>query len=91
MKTLSTLLDRIIVQNGWEDDVTASKIFEMWEEIFGDTAGKVIKLKSYKNKVITLKIDNPTWKVEIMLRKPQLIARINDLLENNYVEEIVIH
>ena len=91
MKTLASILNRIIREKGWEDKLTASRILDHWEEIFGDKAAKVVELKGYEDKVLYLKVSNPAWKMEIMLRKSILKDKINEIVENNIVEEIVIH
>lgn len=91
MKTLTSILDRIIKENNWQDQMLAYDIEENWTEIFGEKAAKMVKLKKYENKVLYLSIKNPTWKMEIMLRKPTLIEKINEIVENNIVEDIVIH
>jgi predicted nucleic acid-binding Zn ribbon protein len=91
MKSLSSILNRIIKENNWQDQMLAYDIEENWKEIFGEKAAKMVKLKKYENKVLYLRIENPTWKMEIMLRKPTLIEKINEIVENNIVEDIVIH
>lgn len=91
MKTLSNIIDKLIIDRGWEDNMIAAKISDNWEKIFGVKAFKLVKIKSYKNKVLVLQIQEPTWKMEIMLRKSKLIKQINELIPDNPVQEIVIH
>lgn len=91
MKTLGNIIDRLIVEKGWEDNITAAKINEYWIELFGSQAYRLVKIKSYKDKILVLQISDPTWKMEIMLRKNTIKTKINELMPNNPVQEIVIH
>lgn len=91
MMELNSILNKLIQKNGWEDKLIASKIDEHWQEIFGEKISHIIKFKDYHDKILILGIKNPTWKMEIMLRKSQIINKINTIVDNNIVDEIVIH
>lgn len=89
-QTLQTVLNKIIEEKGWDDQLAFSKIEAMWSEIVGEKIAGVVLVKSLIRGRLTLETESSTWRTEMTLRKDQIKEKINSLLNKELVEEIVI-
>lgn len=89
-KTLQTVLDSIIIDKGWDDQLALAKLQDSWEEILGASASKAVRLKSLIRGKLTLTAESSTWRTEMQLRKDSLKDRINSILNKDLIAEVVI-
>jgi hypothetical protein len=59
-----------------------------WREIVGDILAERSTPEKYEHHVLFVRVSNPTWMQELVLIKPQIISRMNDLLKLQ-VNEII--
>jgi hypothetical protein len=59
-----------------------------WREIVGDILAERSTPEKYEHHVLFVRVSNSTWMQELVLIKPQIISRMNDLLKLQ-VNEII--
>jgi len=52
-----------------------------WRDIVGELLAERSTPEKYEHHVLFVKVSNPTWMQELVLIKPQIITRINSLLD----------
>jgi len=65
-------------------------LFNIWEKELGKLSKNIV-LVGKKNKTLLVKINNPIYKQELILRKKEFINKINQYFgKNEFVNEIKI-
>ena len=90
-KTLKELIDNLVQIVDLDEQLLQSKLERSWVEIIGPAAANSVTVTFYKNKVLYLKTHSSTWRTELLLRKREIIDRINQKFENEIIKDINIH
>lgn len=89
MKSIKSIIEQIIIENGMEDEVRSIHINDVWKNHFSDYASNIDIVK-YKNKILYLKTDSPAWKQEIRIQLDTIIKQFNFYLKENLIEKMVV-
>ena len=89
MKSIKTIVEQIIIENGMEDELLLARINEIWKNQLSYYADN-IQLSKYKNKVLFLNTNSSAWKKEITIQINDIIRQINFELKENLIEKIII-
>ena len=89
-KSLKTLINQIIQQNGWEEEILLDKIQRSWSEVVGEIIAKHTKVKKLMDKKLYIQVESSVWGSELLIRKEQIISSINTYLKEEKVKEIVV-
>lgn len=83
---LKAFLDKSKLKNG----IRAVQIEEVWEKVMGKTIAKYTdKIEIISSKLFIYSSVGPL-KNELQFQKPQIIARINELMGEKVITEVVI-
>ncbi|MFO7881885.1 MAG: DUF721 domain-containing protein [Kosmotogaceae bacterium] len=61
-----------------------------WENIFGKSVSKHCKVKDFDKGLLTIVADDGVWKTELLLRKEQILSKINEKLGARLVKNLRI-
>lgn len=89
--TLQNILDDVIKSSDFGELYTQAKIEKKWNDILGNLLDNSVIITDYKDHVLTIKTSSSTWRAEVMLRKEQIIRKLNKELGENTIKEIIIH
>jgi len=65
-------------------------VVTVWPDIVGPHIASVTEVKSIRNGVLVVRVSNPAWRQELLLRKKELIGTINTKLHPNAVRDITL-
>lgn len=90
-KTISEVLDILSKKNQiFKTIKVRSTLDKEWESIFGKTVSKHCRVKNFDNGLLTIVADDGVWKSELLLRKDQILSKINETLGARLVKNIRI-
>ena len=72
MKKINKILKTIITENQKKEYEIFLKLEEKWNTEIGEDVKKAATIIDYKEKTITIKTKNPSWKNEINFMKSQI-------------------
>lgn len=85
---ISDLLEEVLSAQGLRSVTWMVRLSSAWPEIVGPLlAGKTSPVK-LRNRVLTVLVHNHAWAQELQLRKPDLLERINGILEGGMALDI---
>ena len=87
---LGKILSQLIKEKGWETKILESKIPEIWDKVVGEKIKNISKVLKVVNNKIVIQVESSTWKVELNLRKKEIIKKLNDEIGFEFIKEIII-
>jgi predicted nucleic acid-binding Zn ribbon protein len=85
---VSDLLEEVLAAQGLRSVTWMVRLSSAWPGIVGPLlAGKTFPVK-LRNRVLTVLVHNHAWAQELQLRKPDLLERINGILEGGKAADI---
>jgi predicted nucleic acid-binding Zn ribbon protein len=87
---IGNLIKDLIRNNGWEDSVIASRIPEIWYELLGEQGRRVTRFRYFEEGKLHIEVLSAPWRAELILRRHDLIAQINERCGRSIVTELII-
>lgn len=89
MPWLSEALEEVVERIGIKQSVLSDRARDVWKEAVGDLINSNTTLENIeKNKIIVI-VSNETWRKELLDRKEEIIMKINDLIGENAIKDII--
>ncbi|MDP6936368.1 MAG: DUF721 domain-containing protein [Candidatus Marinimicrobia bacterium] len=60
-----------------------------WGKMVGELIAKNTEITSFSNGRLTVKTSNPVWRNELTLQKPELIQKLNQIMTDTPIKEII--
>lgn len=89
-QSLKELTSLLIKQLGISENIYEQKIKDDWAEIVGEIAASKISVNFLKDKLLHLESSASVWSNELVLRKAEIIEKINSKYHNDIVQNIRI-
>ncbi|MEU2453834.1 DUF721 domain-containing protein [Streptomyces sp. NPDC012765] len=79
LKSLSGVLDQLVVDRGWEKSARAGDLLHRWPEIVGAERAHHWRAAGYDQATQTLTVvcDSPSWAASLTMLSQQVIAEVN--------------
>ncbi len=90
-ETLGRFVGKLISQQGWEDNLSAQRVFTDWEAIVGDEVAQHTEVTGYENGQLEIQADSTAWATELRLLAPRIVAKLNTELGDGSVVRLNIH
>jgi predicted nucleic acid-binding Zn ribbon protein len=87
--SLGAALHQLIERLGYTTRFQEQQAVEVWAEVVGETIAKVTEPVSVADGVLTIKVNNPTWRNELTYLKPDILTKLNRRLARKVVSDIV--
>ena len=87
--SLGAALHQLIERLGYTTRLQEQQAVEVWAEVVGETIAKVTEPVSVADGVLTIKVNNPTWRNELTYLKPDILTKLNRRLARKVVSDIV--
>ena len=89
MPWLSEAMEEVVSRIGISQSVLSDRARDVWKEAVGDLINSNTKLENIeKNKIIVI-VSNESWRNELLERKEEIILKINDLIGENAIKDII--
>ena len=61
----------------------------LWAEIVGEQIAKVAKAEKIDHGSLIVRVEKPVWRNELIFLKKEIIAKINEMMKEEIVKEII--
>ena len=82
-------LDEFMEYIGLSEKMQDMKILKVWNECVGDTISKFSKPVEIKKNKLYVSVENAVWRYELSARKEEILGRVNEILKNKKVKDII--
>lgn len=86
---LGAVLQKIAAQSGLDKKLQEVSVLDFWEEIVGAQAAKSCVIKKLEHGIITVHASAPVWRTELQMRKAEVLARLNERVGAEVVQDII--
>lgn len=83
-KALMTLLRR----EGIESAVLQNKAMIIWKEVVGEMIAKEATAEDIKHGTLVVRTTTPVWRNELVLRKGEIVKKLNNALGKRVIRDI---
>ena len=87
---ISTLLEEFVKEQGLEDGLLRVRIFHTWDLIVGEQFAKHTSSKFYSNGTLYCTINSSMVRNQLYFRKDDIIAQLNKMLNQQFVNNLVL-
>ncbi len=89
MPWLSEAMEEVVERIGIKQSVLSDRARDVWREAVGDLINSNTKLENIeKNKIVVI-VSNESWRKELLDRKEEIIMKINDLIGEDAIKDII--
>ena len=89
MPWLSEALDEVIKEIGIRKSVVSNRAWDVWGEAVGDLINANTTLQIVdKDKLIVI-VSNDVWRQELSYRKEEILKKINELIGEEAIKDII--
>ncbi|MBN8569029.1 MAG: DUF721 domain-containing protein [Ignavibacteria bacterium] len=82
-------LDEFMEYIGLSEKMQDMKILKVWNECVGDTISQFSKPVDIKKNKLYVSVENAVWRYELSARKEEILSRVNEILKNKKVKDII--
>lgn len=90
MKRLDGVLGEALTQRQALRAARAQMLFPRWHEIVGDKFAQKTKPDRYEKGVLWVTASGSAWGQELLFRAPMIVARFNEMAEEELITEIKV-
>lgn len=88
---LGRFIGKLISQQGWEESLSAQRVFTDWETIVGPEVAQHTEVTAYEDGQLEIDADSTAWATELRLLAPRIVAKLNAQLGQGSVVRLNIH
>ncbi len=88
IKPLASTLDALVQELGIQPKLHEYDAVLYWEEIVGEHIAKAATAMKIMQGVLYVQVHASTWRNELLLRKKEIIAKLNERFGSNTVKDI---
>ena len=87
---MSSLVGRMIEDNGWEEDLAAHRVIGDWARVVGPEVAQHCSVQSYVDGEIEIQADSTAWATQLRMLSPRIVAKLNAELGDGSVVRLNI-
>lgn len=89
-RALSDAINELVSKLGWEEKLVLSQIIINWKSIIGENMFDVVTPKNLENGVLHLTTESSVWRSELLIRKNQIVDKINGFIGKESIKDLII-
>jgi len=89
-QSLKEALRELLDSYHLREKVNEMRLLQNWEQLFGKTISKYTEKIYVHNKKLYLTINSAPLRHELMYSRDKIVERINEVIEKDFVNEVVI-
>ncbi len=87
-RRFATILKEVRRKEPWGRRLARNFVFRIWPRAVGEGISRAARPVSLKNNCLHVEVADSSWLYELEFRKQELLARINEHMEDSRVDEI---
>lgn len=88
MDNVRGIVNEILDQRGWRQQVLERMAVELWPEVVGENIARNAIAERFKGGVLYVRVRSPQWTHELHFLEARLVTRINGRLRQQLVQKI---
>ncbi len=89
MPWISEALEEVIEQLGIRKSVLSNRARDVWKDAVGEIINENTTLQNIEKDRLIIVVSNDSWRQELSLRKEEIISKINELIGEEAIKEII--
>jgi predicted nucleic acid-binding Zn ribbon protein len=89
-QTIGSAIREWLRANGLEQKVQEHSVPGYWEEVVGEAFARHAKVERVDNGRLFVSVESAAWRTELMLRREEILQRLNERLGAEIVKEIIV-
>jgi hypothetical protein len=85
---VSSLLEWILKEFNLKTGLKAHKVFEIWDEVVGETIAKKARPEVIRNRVLVVKVNSSPWIQELQFMKEMIKGKLNEKIGENVIDDL---
>ena len=85
---VASLLEWVCKELDLEAGLKAYRVFEVWEEVVGETIAKKAAPEAIRNRVLIVKVSSSPWIQELQFMKEMIKEKLNDRLGEKLIDDL---
>lgn len=87
---LGNVILRFIRQSGLETPLNQHRLVSAWPAVAGEVVGEHTKEIYIRNQTLYVRVDLPTLRADLMMRRKQLALQLNQYVRASVIVDIVL-
>lgn len=75
-RPLSALLDTVVRDMGWSENIDQARLVEEWPEFVGAATAEHTRVVGIRDGVLEIQCDSTTWSTELRRLRPEMLTRL---------------
>jgi predicted nucleic acid-binding Zn ribbon protein len=88
-KLIKNSIQAILNDYGLLPRMKQFEALNLWAEIVGEQIAKVAKAEKIDHGSLIVRVEKPVWRNELIFLKKEIIAKINEMMKEEIVKEII--
>ncbi len=89
IKLIGSALNSLLSQYGLDVKIKQYKVLEIWNTAVGEQIAKATNPEKIERGVLTVRVEKSVWRNELSYLKKEIIEKLNKLLQEEVVKEII--
>ena len=89
MPWISEALEEVVEQLGIRKSVLSNRARDVWKDAVGEIINENTTLQNIERDRLIIVVSNDSWRRELSLRKEEIISKINELIGEEAIKEII--
>ena len=87
---LKDIIEDIIRQEGLEDGLLRSRLYDLWDEMLGLTVAKNTRKKYLKGRKLFVELDSSVVRNQLFMMRQEIVAQLNKQLGKELIDEVIL-
>ncbi|MDR0295181.1 MAG: DUF721 domain-containing protein [Prevotellaceae bacterium] len=87
---LKDIIDDLIRQEGLEEGLLLSRLYDLWDEMLGVTVAKNTRNKYIKDRKLIVELDSSVVRNQLFMMRQDIVIQLNKQLGKNIIDEIIL-
>ena len=88
MARLKSVLKSALEEAGIEKAVAQNRALLIWDKAVGKKISANTEAINVRHGVLTVQVSSPTWRQELLLKKGNILEKLNNYLEKETIKDI---
>ena len=88
MEEIKKILEKLLMDTGIETPVLQNRSLLVWSKVVGETIAKNSSAEEVKHGKLIVKVSTPVWRNELILRKKEILEKLNKALGKKVIKDI---
>jgi len=89
MPWISEALEEVIEELGIRKSVLSNRARDVWKDAVGEIINENTILQNIEKDRLIIVVSDDSWRQELSLRKEEIISKINELIGEEAIKEII--